>query len=101
LEVGSKVEIRDEDYVWSVGTVKLIIESSKRVPIFVVHYDRKSDSLNDEVIFRNSGRLEKFREYTNWNDIPRYIDICLVNKIVKALPGKNKAVAKVAESEQD
>jgi len=70
IEVGSKVDIRDKDYVWTVGTVMLIIESIKREPVFVIHYDGL-DSTTDEVIFRNSVRLAKFGTYTRRSDIPK------------------------------
>ena len=71
LEVGCKVDIRDKDYVWVVGTVKLVIESIKREPVLVVHYDGL-DNLTDEVIFRNSVRLAKSGTYTCRNDIPKH-----------------------------
>ena len=72
LEVGCKIDIRDKDYVWGIGTVKLIIESTKREPIFVIHYDGL-DSSTDEVILRNSVRLAKFGTYTSRNDIPQNV----------------------------
>lgn len=97
LEVGSKVDIRAPDYVWTVGTVKLIIESIKREPVFVIHYDGL-DSTTDEVIFKNSVRLAKHGTYTLRNDIPKCNS--KLNNQVQNLPISNKQItSKVAQSE--
>jgi hypothetical protein len=69
ITIGEKVDIRDKEYIWCKGTVKMIIESAKREPVLLIHYEDFDES-KDEVLFRNSSRLAKFGSYTNRNDIP-------------------------------
>ena len=71
LAIDSKVDVRDTNAVWGVGTIELIIEQMNREPLFVVHFDDKT-SYFDEVIARNSGRLAKHGFFTSRSDIPRY-----------------------------
>lgn len=49
----------------------MIVESAKREPIYLIHYEGFEDS-KDEVLFKNSPRLAKPGFYTNRCDIPRY-----------------------------
>lgn len=59
-----KIDVRGIDYVWCVGTIKMIIESIRRDPILVIHYDGWSKHF-DELIFRNSPRIAKKGTYTD------------------------------------
>lgn len=56
LSIGMKIDVRGIDYVWSVGTIKMLIESIKREPIMVIHYDGWNKHF-DELIFKNSPRI--------------------------------------------
>lgn len=66
------MDVRDLDYVWSEGTIKLIIESKNKLPILLVHYTNKDES-KDEVLFKNSPRLANPGVYTSRWDIPKYL----------------------------
>lgn len=63
--------MRDKDYIWCKGSVKMIIESAKREPVLLVHYEG-FDEKRDEVLFRNSPRLAKRSAYTGRPEIPHY-----------------------------
>lgn len=65
------MDIRDKDYIWCKGVVKMIIESAKREPVFLVHYEG-FDEKRDEVLFRNSPRLARIGAYTSRKEIPSY-----------------------------
>lgn len=39
IEVGDKLDIRDTEYIWCVGTVQIKIESPNKDPMLVVHYE--------------------------------------------------------------
>lgn len=39
IEVGEKVDIRDTEYIWCAGLVKMKIESANKEPLLVVHYE--------------------------------------------------------------
>lgn len=69
--VDEKIDVRDRQYVWCQGTVKMIVESEHRDPVILVHFDFFDES-KDEVLFKNSPRLAKFGVYTSRTDIPRY-----------------------------
>lgn len=71
VAIGDQVDIRDKDYVWCKGIIKMIIESAKRAPVLLVHYDDFDDD-KDEALHKNSPRLAKAGVYTNRSEIPRY-----------------------------
>ena len=92
LEIDSKVDVRDKDYIWCQGVVKLIIEQINKDPMYVVHYQGMSNRW-DEFICQSSGRLAKHGTYTNRTDIPRYqlsqdkSIVCIENQILTSQPG--------------
>jgi len=64
IAIGTKVDIRDKEYIWCKGIIKMIIESAKRVPVLLLHYEGFEES-KDEVLFKDSSRLAKAGAYTN------------------------------------
>ena len=70
LEVGDKVDVRTLDYVWSEGTVMLIIEQIGKDPLLVIHKEGFSNEW-DELLYRNSPRVAVSGAYTTRNDIPK------------------------------
>jgi hypothetical protein len=70
-EVGDKVDVRDTDYIWCVGEVKMIIEAANKEPLLAIHYISWS-MYYDEVLPLSSPRIAKLGYYTNRDDIPRY-----------------------------
>lgn len=66
------MDVRSLDYVWCVGTVKLIIEQVNREPLLVVHKEGFSNEW-DELLYRNSPRVAVAGAFTNRNDIPKYV----------------------------
>ena len=71
MAIGDEVDIRDIEYVWCKGVIKMIIESAKREPVIFVHYLCYDDS-KDEALHKNSARLAKKGAFTSRLDIPRY-----------------------------
>ena len=63
--------MRDKDYIWCEGTIRLIIEQINKEPLYVIHYDGMSHQW-DEIIYKNSGRLAKHKTYTSIENIPKY-----------------------------
>jgi len=39
VEVGDRVDVRDTEYIWLQGLVKIKIECTNKEPLLVVHYD--------------------------------------------------------------
>ena len=39
IKVGQKVDVRDTEYIWCVGTVELKINTLNRPPLLYVHYE--------------------------------------------------------------
>ena len=72
IEVNDKVDVRSLDFVWCVGTVKLIIEQVNKDPLLVIHKDGFSNEW-DELLYRNSPRVAVAGAFTNRNDIPKYV----------------------------
>lgn len=71
IKVGEKVDIRDTEYIWCVGTVEVKIKTINHIPLLYVHYNgwhRKYD----EFIYYNSDRLAPSGTYTLRADIPHY-----------------------------
>ena len=89
LSIDSKVDVRDKDYIWCEGTVKLIIEQINKDPLYVIHYEGMSHQW-DEIIYKNSGRLAKHQTYTGLEYVPRYkvnadkSIVCVENQILVA-----------------
>ena len=71
LAIGDEVDIRDSEYIWCKGVIKMIIESAKREPVLFVHY-KCFDESKDEALHKNSARLAKKGAFTSRTDIPRY-----------------------------
>ena len=71
IVIGTKVDIRDKEYIWCKGIIKMIIESAKRDPVILVHYEGFEEN-KDEVLFKNSPRLAKAGAYTGKSEIPSY-----------------------------
>jgi hypothetical protein len=71
LEPGMKVDIRDTEYIWCTGEVKIRIECANREPLVVVHYEGWN-KYYDEIIKVNSPRLAPHRFYTSRDDLPKY-----------------------------
>lgn len=69
--MGQLVDIRDHDYIWCKGVVKVIIESAKREPVIGIHYVGFGEK-KDEIVSRDSKRLAKAGSYTSRNEIPLY-----------------------------
>ena len=71
MEVGDKVDVRDTEYIWCVGQVKIKIESSTKDPLLVIHYEGWNKYF-DEIISQTSVRVAPKGTYTNRLDIPKY-----------------------------
>lgn len=65
------VDVRDTDYVWSVGKVTMIIEQINKDALYVVHFEGKP-SAEDEIIYRSSDRLAKHGTYTSRPELPQW-----------------------------
>jgi hypothetical protein len=39
VKIGEKVDVRDTEYIWCVGTVELKISTINRKPLLYVHYN--------------------------------------------------------------
>ena len=39
VKAGDKVDVRDTEYIWCVGTVELKITSANRSPLLYIHYE--------------------------------------------------------------
>ncbi len=39
VEVGDAIDVRDTEYIWCVGSVKMKIESPNKEPLIIVHYE--------------------------------------------------------------
>ena len=71
VEVSEKVDIRDTEYVWCEGAIKIKIESPNKETLLVVHYEGWN-KYYDEIIKMTSNRLAPHGTYTKRKDIPRY-----------------------------
>jgi hypothetical protein len=71
VEVGAKVDLRDTEYIWCEGTVKIKIECPEREPLLIVHYEGWN-KFYDEIIKQNSHRVAPHGFYTSRKDLPRY-----------------------------
>lgn len=55
--------MRTLDYVWCVGTIKLIIEQIGKDPLLVIHKEGFSSDW-DELLYRNSPRVAVLGAFT-------------------------------------
>ena len=63
--------MRDTEYIWMQGTVKIKIECANKEPLLVIHYEGWN-KYYDELIKVNSSRLAPFGSYSERKDIPKY-----------------------------
>ena len=63
--------MRDTDYIWCTGEVRMIVESINREPILAIHYEGWN-MWYDEFLPINSPRLARLGFYTSRDDIPKY-----------------------------
>ena len=47
LQIGDRVDVRDADYIWCKGVIRLIVESAKREPVLLIHYEHFDDSKDE------------------------------------------------------
>jgi hypothetical protein len=66
-----KLDVRDKDFVWCVGEVKLVVESPSREPLVVIRLD-DTPKTQEEVLQKNSPRLALLGTYTNREELPSY-----------------------------
>ena len=101
LQVGTKVDIRDKNYIWCLGTVNLIVESAQREPLLVVRFENASKPF-EEVLQRNSPRLALEGTYTGRDDLPCYLFLSakILNLIPQA-PAEVKQAAKKFNTESE
>lgn len=65
------MDVRTRDYVWTQGTLRLIIEIVNQESLLVVRFDGLLGH-SDEIIVKSSGRLAKKGTYTGRSDLPFY-----------------------------
>jgi hypothetical protein len=65
------IDVRDTDYIWCVGEVKMVIEAANKEPLIAVHYVGWN-MWYDEILPLSSLRLAKLGYYTSREDIPKY-----------------------------
>lgn len=103
VDVGTKIDIRDTEYIWCEGTVKIKIECPNRDPLLVVHYEGWNKYF-DEIIKQNSPRLAPHGCYSKRKDLPRYLlkaENSMVGVIVnRVLPKEVKVESKKAEESE-
>ena len=90
VEPGTKVDVRDTEYIWCEGTVKIKVECPNRDPLLVVHYEGWN-KYYDEIIKQTSQRLAPHGMYTKRKDLPRYLlksDNSMVGIIVNRVAPK-------------
>jgi hypothetical protein len=71
IEVGDRVDVRDTEYIWLQGLVKIKIECANKEPLLVVHYEGWN-KYYDEIIKQNSPRLAPRGIYSDRKDLPKY-----------------------------
>ena len=69
--MGDRVDVRDTEYIWLQGTIKIKIECANKEPLFVVHYEGWN-KYYDELIKQNSPRLAPVGTYSSRKDITKY-----------------------------
>jgi len=71
VEVGDLIDVRDTDYIWCVGQVRMVVESQFKEPVVTIHY-LGWNMYYDEFLPLSSPRLAKKGFYTDRKDIPHY-----------------------------
>jgi hypothetical protein len=71
IDIGEKLDVRDTDYIWCTGEVRMIVESINREPILAIHYEGWN-MWYDEFLPITSPRLARLGFYTQRDDIPKY-----------------------------
>lgn len=72
LEVGKKVDIRDQNYVWCTATITRLISRINEPNKFLkIHYDHFLKKYDEEVD-PTSARVAQHGFYTSRLEIPRY-----------------------------
>ena len=71
VEVDDKVDVRDTDYIWCIGTVTMVVESMNHEPIIAIHYEGWN-KWYDEFLPISSPRFARLGFYTQRDDIPKY-----------------------------
>ena len=70
-KVGDQLDVRDTEYIWCVGTVKIIIESPFKELLLIIHYEGWNKYF-DEILPITSNRIAPLGYYTSREDIPKY-----------------------------
>jgi len=39
VQIDCQVDVRDKEYVWGIGTVRIVIESLQREPLLLIHFE--------------------------------------------------------------
>ena len=71
LVEGEKLDVRDTEYIWCVGSVLKIYRVDNKVTELLVHY-LGWNKIYDEIIDFKSPRLAPFGFYSTRKEIPRY-----------------------------
>jgi hypothetical protein len=108
VEVGDQIDVRDTDYIWCVGTVKMVIESIGNDPILAVHYEGWN-MWYDEFLPIGSPRIARLGFYTNRDDIPKYkmrqeanggqMQAFIINRLPQVSNKTHKNKKKVSEAD--
>lgn len=71
-KIGDKIDVRDTEYIWWVGTVEKILKSKYNwANLLYIHYEGWNRCY-DEYIPADSDRISPLRLYTSRTDIPKY-----------------------------
>lgn len=70
LPEGSRLDVRDTEYIWCVGVLKKKVEKKNSLT-FLIHYEGWN-RVYDEYIPLNSQRLAPLGTFTSRKDIPKY-----------------------------
>ncbi len=92
--MGDKVDVRDTEYIWLQGLVKIKIECANKEPLLVIHY-QGWNKYYDEIIKQNSPRLAPCGTYSLRKDLPKYFlknDNSMVGIIINRIQEMPKAI---------
>ena len=71
-KIGDKIDVRDTEYIWWVGTIEKILKSKYNwANLLFVHYEGWNRCY-DEFIPADSERIAPLKLYTSRTDIPKY-----------------------------
>ena len=91
--MGDRVDVRDTEFIWLQGLVKIKIECANKEPLLVVHYEGWN-KYYDEIIKQNSPRLAPRGVYSDRKDLPKYYlknDNSMVGIIINRIQEQPKA----------